>query len=205
MQKLVSGINQRRLVSPMLVSPVMRQIMKNSEITRGLVAVWPFDQQFKTLNLTQFKAINLTIAPLFGRNSPLRLIAENSALRDMFRGVVFNYSGTVGVGSPGAEPWVTEVDVSNTEETPAISTAADIAETFNWMSRYRETLSKPDLTDEEKTAFVIWLASFVMLCIFVLEHQYPAVGNEVQRIDATVGNGMFLFAVLSLLLLKKRK
>lgn len=109
------------------------------------------------------------------------------------------------------EPWDVEPDVPQTPDAQAsatataavASTAAEVAETFNWMSRYRETLSAPELTDEEKTIFLIWLVSFVTLCVYVLEHQCPAVGDEMQRIDATIGGGMFLFALLSLVLLKR--
>jgi hypothetical protein len=86
----------------------------------------------------------------------------------------------------------------------AVVTASEAPETFDWTSRYREALSKPELTDEEKKVLVIHLLVFVTLWVFVLEHQYPAVGNEVARIDATVGVGMITVGILCALLIKRK-
>ena len=77
------------------------------------------------------------------------------------------------------------------------------AQTYGWTSRYREALSQPELTDEEKKAFLASLSLAVILWLHMAGIQNPAVANWVQNLDATIGLGLFVYAALYAIFLKK--
>jgi hypothetical protein len=90
----------------------------------------------------------------------------------------------------GPERWTEEYDAEGTADTEA----AEEDETFGWTSRFREAMSQPELTEQEKHDLIASMILAMAVLLFVISLQHPQVGDRIQLADSLIGIGLLVFA-----------
>jgi hypothetical protein len=142
-----------------------RAIMKQHQMILRRAANPPLiDPTVSRILRDQMSPIGPTFRMLLAQPQIMRQLSTNAIFRQVYFGTGYGTTAPQ-TATPAPQP-----------------TAAPVAPTYGWTQRFREAMSRPELSDEEKNNLVRSMLLALVVPAYVAADMYPQVDHEMARI-----------------------